>query len=125
VIDTENRSASLYAHLGKYYTIPLAPPFTPEKYMEAIEVCEKGGIEVIIIDSVTHLWKGEGGLLEYNNSLGGRYQDWAKTTPRYQKWLNKILHSSSHVITTMRKKQAYAMIQDGNKTKGGKEGNGR
>jgi hypothetical protein len=122
VIDTENRSASLYAHLGKYYTIPLAPPFTPDKYIEAIEVCEKAGIEVIILDSITHVWKGEGGLLEYNNSLGGKYQDWAKTTPRYQKWLNKILHSSAHMITTMRKKQAYTMIQEGNKTKVEKKG---
>lgn len=125
VIDTENGSASLYADLGKdktYYTIPIEPPFTPEKYIEAIECCEKAGIEVIIIDSATHVWKGEGGLLEYNNSLGGKYQDWAKTTPRYQKWLNKILHSSCHMIVTMRKKQAYAMIQDGNKTKVEKKG---
>jgi hypothetical protein len=42
VIDTENESASLYADLGKYYTIPIAPPFTPEKYIEAIKACEKG-----------------------------------------------------------------------------------
>jgi hypothetical protein len=122
VIDTENRSASLYAHLGKYYTIPLEPPFSPEKYIQAIEACEKGGIEVIIIDSATHVWKGEGGLLEYNTDLGGRYQDWAKTTPRYQKWLNRILHSTSHIIVTMRKKQAYAMIQEGNRTKVEKKG---
>lgn len=122
VIDTENNSASLYAHLGAYYTIPLAPPFTTDKYIQAIEVCEKGGMEVIIIDSVTHVWKGQGGLLEHNNNLGGRYQDWAKTTPLYQKWLNKILHSSCHVISTMRKKQAYALVQDGGKNKVEKKG---
>lgn len=122
VIDTENESASLYAHLGQYFTIPLQPPFSSEKYIQAIDVCEKGGIEVIIIDSVTHLWKGQGGLLEHNNNLGGRYQDWAKTTPLYQKWLNRILFSSCHVITTMRKKQAYAMITEGNRTKVEKKG---
>jgi hypothetical protein len=122
VIDTENGSASLYSHLGEYNTIELEPPFMPDKYVKAIEVCEKAGIEVIIIDSATHVWSGEGGLLEYQNQLGGRYQDWAKTTPLYQKWLNAILHSSSHVITTMRKKQAYAMIQDGGKTKVEKKG---
>lgn len=122
VIDTENKSASLYAHLGAYYTIPIEPPFTTDKYIQAIDVCEKGGIEVIIIDSTTHVWKGEGGLLEHNNNLGGRYQDWAKTTPLYQKWLNRILHSSAHVICTTRKKQAYAMIQEGNKTKVEKKG---
>jgi len=122
VIDTENRSASLYAHLGKYYTIQLTPPFTTDKYIQAIEVCEKGGIKVIILDSITHVWKGEGGLLEYNNSLGGKYQDWAKTTPLYQRWLNKILNSSCHIISTMRKKQAYSMVTENGKTKVEKKG---
>lgn len=122
VVDTENRSASLYAHLGKYYTIPLAPPFTTDKYLQAIDICEKNGIEVIILDSITHVWKGEGGLLEYNNSLGGKYQDWAKTTPLYQKWLNKILNSSCHIISTMRKKQAYSMVTENGKTKVEKKG---
>lgn len=122
VIDTENRSASLYADLGQYYTIPIEPPFTTDKYIKAIELCEQGGIEVVIIDSVTHVWKGEGGLLEHNNNLGGRYQDWAKTTPLYLKWLNKILHSSCHIIATMRKKQAYSMVQEGGKTKVEKKG---
>lgn len=116
VIDTENESASLYSDLGQYYTLPIAPPFTPEKYTEAIKACEDAGIEVIIIDSVTHVWSGEGGLLEYNSSLGGRYQDWAKTTPRYQKWLNSILQSKCHVITTIRKKQAYEMTKENGKT---------
>ena len=122
VVDTENRSASLYAHLGKYYTIPLTPPFTTDKYMQAIDICEKNGIEVVILDSITHVWKGEGGLLEYNNSLGGKYQDWAKTTPLYQKWLNKILNSSCHIISTMRKKQAYSMVTENGKTKVEKKG---
>jgi hypothetical protein len=122
VIDTENGSASLYSHLGDFNTIELEPPFTTEKYIQAIDLCEKEGMEVIIIDSITHVWKGEGGLLEYQNSLGGRYQDWAKTTPLYQRWLNAILHSPCHIITTMRKKQAYAMVQDGNRTKVEKKG---
>jgi hypothetical protein len=122
VIDSENGSASLYSHLGEYNTIELEPPFKPEKYVQAIELCEKSGIEVIVIDSATHVWSGEGGLLEFQNQLGGRYQDWAKTTPLYQKWLNAILHSSCHVISTMRKKQAYAMVTEGGKTKVEKKG---
>ncbi|OIQ65299.1 hypothetical protein GALL_531440 [mine drainage metagenome] len=79
-------------------------------------------MEVIIIDSITHFWNGQGGILEYQNSLGGRYQDWAKATPLYQKWLNTILQSSCHIITTNRKKQGYNIITDGNKTKVEKAG---
>jgi len=122
VIDTEHDSASLYSHLGNFKTLSLSPPFTPDRYIEAIKVCEQADMEVIIIDSITHVWKGEGGLLEYQNALGGRYQDWAKATPLYQRWLNSILDSKCHIITTNRKKQGYNMITEGNKTKVEKAG---
>ena len=65
VIDTENDSASLYSHLGEYKTLSLKPPYTPDRYIEAIKICEDAGIEVIIIDSITHVWKGQGGLLSF------------------------------------------------------------
>ncbi len=122
VIDTENDSASLYSHLGSYKTLKLDPPYSPDRYVEAISICENEGMEVIIIDSVTHVWKGQGGVLEYQNSLGGRYQDWAKATPLYMKFINAILLSKCHVITTNRKKQGYNMITDGNRTKVEKAG---
>ena len=117
VIDTENDSASLYAHLGNFKTIKLNPPYTADRYIEAIRICEAAKMEVIIIDSITHFWNGQGGILEYQNSLGGRYQDWAKATPLYQRWLSTILQSSCHIITTNRKKQAYNMITENNRTK--------
>lgn len=113
VIDTENGSADLYAHLGEYNVLPLTAPFTPERYIEAIRACEKAGMEVIIIDSISHEWDGKGGCLEIVESLGGKYQDWAKVTPRHQAFLEAILHSPSHIITTVRRKQDYEMIKDG------------
>lgn len=122
VIDSENESSSLYAHLGDFNTISLKPPYSPDRYIEAIRICENAGMELVIIDSVTHIWKGEGGLLEYQNALGGRYQDWAKATPLYQKWLSAVLNSPCHIITTTRKKQAYNLITEGNKTKVEKAG---
>lgn len=122
VIDTENDSASLYSHFGDFRIISLKPPFTPDRYIEAIKICEEAKMDVIIIDSITHVWKGQGGVLEYQNALGGRYQDWAKATPLYHRWLNAILQSKCHVITTNRKKQSYNMITEGNKTKVEKAG---
>src|SRR5450631_1811395 len=122
VIDTENDSASLYSHLGQFNTLPLSPPYTPERYIKAIKTCEDAGMQLIVLDSITHVWKGQGGLLEYQNALGGRYQDWAKATPLYQQWLNAILQSKCHIITTNRKKQGYNMITEGNKTKVEKAG---
>jgi hypothetical protein len=122
VIDTENDSASLYSHLGDFKTLSLKPPYSPERYIQAIRICEESGMEVIIIDSITHVWKGQGGLLEYQSAQGGRYQDWAKATPLYHKWLNTILQSKCHIITTCRKKQAYTIITENSRTKVEKSG---
>lgn len=117
VIDTEQESSSLYSHLGNFNTVKLDAPYTAARYIDAIKLCENAGMEVIIIDSCSMVWNGTGGILEFQNALGGRYQDWAKATPLYQSWLNAILQSSSHIITTLRKKQAYNMITENNRTK--------
>jgi hypothetical protein len=116
VIDSENESASLYSDLGKYYTVPMTPPYTVDKFCEAVDACVAGGIEVIIVDSTYHYWHGKGGLLEYNNSLGSNsFANWAKTTPMYAKWLDKILQTPVHFICTSRKKQSYEIVENNGK----------
>jgi hypothetical protein len=123
VIDTENNSASLYSHLGDYNTLSLEPPFSPERYIKAIEICENTGMEVIILDSITHEWSGKGGCLDIHEKLGGRFQDWAKVSPRHQAFIDKILQSRVHIITTTRRKVDYSMDTDGSgKTKVVKHG---
>jgi hypothetical protein len=112
VIDTENGSADLYSNLGEYNTLTLNAPFSPERYIQAIHECEKAGMEVIIIDSITHEWDGEGGCLQIQEQLGGRYQDWAKVTPRHKAFITAILQSNCHVLTTVRRKQEYEMTRD-------------
>jgi hypothetical protein len=122
VIDTENNSADLYAHLGEYSVLPLSAPYSPEKYIEAIHTCERAGIEVIIIDSISHEWDGKGGCLQIQEQLGGKYQDWAKVTPRHQAFIDAILQSPCHIITTVRRKQDYDMTNENGKTKVTKAG---
>ena len=112
VIDTENGSANLYSELGNYNTVNLQPPYSPERYIEAIELCEKSGIEVIIVDSITHEWSGKGGCLQIHEQLGGKFQDWAKVSPRHQSFIDKILQSQSHIITTVRRKVDYSIDKD-------------
>jgi hypothetical protein len=113
IIDTENGSADLYANLGDYNVLTLEAPYTPERYINAIKECESAGMEVIIIDSITHEWDGKGGCLAIVDSLGGKYQDWAKVTPRHQNFIDTILSSNCHIITTVRRKQDYEMTKGG------------
>jgi hypothetical protein len=115
MIDTENGSGDLYCHLGDYNVLSLQAPYAPEKYIEAIEACEKAGMEVIIIDSITHEWDGKGGCLELVDQLAqastskNSYIAWGKVTPRHQAFVDKILQSKCHIITTVRRKQDYEM----------------
>lgn len=107
VIDTENGSADLYAHLGGYQVLSLAAPFTPERYIQAIEVCEKAGMEVIIIDSLTHEWEN---LIDFHSSLqGNSFTNWGKITPRHNAFVQKLLQSQAHIISTIRTKQDYVL----------------
>lgn len=107
VIDTENGSSDLYAHLGEYNVLQLRKPFTPEKYIEAIETAEKAGMEVILIDSITHEWEA---LLEiHGNMPGNSFANWSKITPRHNAFIQKILQSPCHVIATIRTKQDYVL----------------
>jgi AAA domain len=112
VIDTENGSAELYSNLGEYNVLNISAPFSPEKYIEAIRTCENADIEVIIIDSISHEWEGKGGCLDINNELGGRFTDWAKVTPRHTAFVQSLLQSKCHIITTVRRKQEYDMIKN-------------
>lgn len=123
VIDTENSSASLYSDLGNYNVLDLQTPYSPERYIQAIELCEKSNISVVIIDSASHEWNGTGGCLDIHEKLGGRFQDWANVTPRHQAFINKILQSSCHIITTTRRKMDYSLdVGSNGKTKVVKHG---
>ncbi|WP_282597090.1 AAA family ATPase [Rufibacter aurantiacus] len=113
VIDTENHSADLYSDLGEYQVLHLAPPFTPERYIQAIQTCENSGIEVIIIDSITHEWEH---LLDFHGSLpGNSFTAWSKVTPRHTAFIQQMLQSPCHIIATVRSKTEYAMSEKNGK----------
>jgi len=112
VIDTENNSASLYSDLGEYLTLNLTPPYSPERYNEAIGICERSGIECCVIDSISHEWEGKGGCLEAHEQLGGQFAHWAKITPRHRSFIDTILQCKMHTITTVRKKQDYDLVKN-------------
>lgn len=114
VIDTERDSASMYSDLGEYVTIPFNAPYTPERYIEAIKTAEDAGMEVIIIDSISHEWISDGGCLDILNKLGGEFRHWASVTPRHNKFIDKMLTSSAHIFATVRRKEDYAITTLGN-----------
>lgn len=122
VIDTENGSASLYSEKFDFDVLDMKPPFTTEKYIEAINFAEKNGYETIVIDSLTHAWAGEGGLLEQKAQLDSRpnsnhWTNWGPIDKKDLALKNAYLHSTCHIISTMRSKMEYAQAEENGKKK--------
>ena len=114
VIDTENGSASLYADRFDFDVLNLEPPYSPERFIEAIESASSAGYSVIVIDSATHEWDGSGGCLDMNeriaqtNFKGNTWSAWSVTNKEHQKFINSIIHSSCHIVCTARSKTETA-----------------
>lgn len=122
VIDTENGSASLYSEKFDFDVLDLTPPFTTEKYIAAINAAEKAGYEVIVIDSLTHAWAGEGGLLEQKAELDKRpgsnhWTNWGPIEKKDAALKNAYLHSNCHIVATMRSKMDYTQSEKDGKKK--------
>lgn len=114
LIDTENGSGSLYSHLCDYDTLELSPPFSTEKYIAGIKEAEAAGYDVLIIDSLSHAWAGQGGLLEEvdKRNKGNSFAAWRDVTPMHNRLIDTIIQSNMHIIVTMRSKTAYEMEKD-------------
>lgn len=124
VIDTEKGSASLYSDRFDFDVLELDPPFTPERFIEAIGAAQEAGYDNLIIDSITHEWSGSGGCLELLDDLakakyrGNTWSAWSEITPRHNAFLDAILRSDLHIIATMRSKTETAQVDKGNGKKG-------
>ena len=117
MIDTENGSGDLYAGLGDYDVCTLSAPYEVQKYLAAIKDAERAGYDVLIIDSLSHAWAGEGGLLDQQGKIadagrGNSYTAWRQVTPWHNKLVEAMLSSPCHIIATMRAKTEYVMEEN-------------
>lgn len=118
LIDTENASASLYADVHEFQTAPWFPPYDAAKLAAAIHDAAKQ-FDVLVIDSLTHFWQGDGGVLdiveqEGNRNRGNKFAGWAKGTPLWRSLLDALIFAPCHVIVTMRSKMDYVQTTDSN-----------
>jgi hypothetical protein len=113
LIDTEHGSGDLYAHLGDYDVISIEAPYTVAKYIQAITAFEDAGYTTIIIDSLSHAWAGDGGLLDKQGKMADRgtnsFAAWRTITPEHNALVDAMLQSPAHIIATMRAKQEYVL----------------
>lgn len=116
LIDTENGSASSYADKYQYDVLELSPPFTSKRFEEAIDAAIGFGYDVLVIDSLSHQWTGEGGILSRKEEMDRRpnsnsYTNWAAFTKEHNAFIAHVLHAPIHVIATLRAKQDYVLTE--------------
>lgn len=110
LLDTENRRGSLYADILKdaggqvhrFLVGDLDPPFSPARYIEAIRAFEKAGVEVLVIDSVSHEWAGQGGCYDIAKNTTKRMDDWLTAKNEHKRFMNAMLQSNMHIICCIR-----------------------
>lgn len=122
VIDTERGSASKYAGLFTFKTMKL-PSFEPQALIRALAVAAARGIDVVVIDSLTHFWSGRGGALaqvdqktKSSSSKNAFTTGWKDVSPLLLDMLDAILSYPGHVICTMRVKTEW-VIQENDRGK--------
>lgn len=129
LIDTEHERGRFYAErgdfdIGQFLYAPLYPPYSPERYIDfvnsaAAAVGENG---VVIVDSFSHAWDNEGGVLDIKSGIAQQkgkndYTAWDEAGKIQNNLINTILSVPCHTIVTMRTKMAYAMeVNDRGKT---------
>lgn len=126
VVDTENRSVSKYRKLfrhpsGKGYLFKvhkIARPYTPERYINAIHGAEDEGIDLLIIDSLSHAWAGSGGILDIKDAAASRqahtnqWTAWRAATPRHNELVDTMIGCNMHLFITLRSKMDYTQEKD-------------
>jgi len=118
LVDTEHRSASKYADRFKFDVLDMDPPYHPQKYIDAIEAAQSMGYTTIILDSLSHVWTGTGGIVSIvddiasHSKTGSDFFAWNEGTEWYKKLIEAILQSNIHVIGTIRMKQDYSLDKD-------------
>jgi len=109
-LDTENKRGSMYADIldGQFMIGDLYPPFSPQRYSEAIKEFQKAGVKVLVIDSVTHEWEGEGGCDDIANAplaAGKRMADWVGAKRGHKAFMNTMLQCNMHIICCIRARE--------------------
>lgn len=124
VIDTENRRALHYADRFKFDHAQMSAPFRPNAYSEAVLAADAAGYPVIVIDSGSHVWAGDGGVLdmqedELERMAGNDYAKrervkmsaWIKPKMEHKQMVQKLLQVKAHIILCLRAEEKIEMVK--------------
>lgn len=127
-IDTENKSLDLFqgikANTGETFgdfnkvDLTMAEGYAPSNYLALRTEAVKAGADVVIMDSISHMWNRKGGLLdlvaEAQNQGLDNYRAWGTDKNRKEKELlsDIVRCPDAHIITTVRTKEKFGLEFD-------------
>ncbi len=128
LIDTEAGRAKHYADQFRFDHGDLSAPFNPHAYAEAIMAADKAGYPVIVVDSVSHLWAGDGGVLDMQEAeltrMAGddwkkreavKMAAWIRPKTEHKKMVQRLLQVRAHLILCFRAEEKIEMIRENGK----------
>jgi len=108
-LDTENKRGSFYADKldGKFQIADLYPPFSPKRYSQAVKEFQEVGVKVLVTDSVSHEWEGEGGCDDIANMKMGKsgMPNWIGAKREHKGFMGTLLQSDMHHICCLRARE--------------------
>lgn len=109
-LDTENKRGSLYADIldGAFMIGDLYPPFSPNRFNLAIKEFQDAGVKVLVIDSASHEWEGEGGCEDIANlplALGKKMANWVGAKREHKSFMNTLLQCNMNIILCLRARE--------------------
>jgi len=129
VIDTEAGRAKHYADQFRFDHGDLKPPFRPYTYTDAIAAADAAHYPVIVVDSVSHEWAGEGGILDWEEAeldrMAGddwkkreacRMASWIKPKMAHKQMVQRLLQIRAHLILCFRAEPKVEMVRENGKT---------
>jgi hypothetical protein len=111
-LDTENGRGSFYADIldGPFMIADLYPPFSPQRYAGAIKEFQDAGVKVLVIDSISHEYEGDGGCDDIANApkadgSARKVANWIGAKREHKKFMNTLLQCNMHVICSIRARE--------------------
>ena len=123
VVDTEARRALHYADQFNFEHTSLGAPFTPARYLDALKPLVARGFKAVIVDSGTHEWEGEGGVIEQADTSNRKApSNWIEPKRQHKKWVNSLLQCDTNLIICLRAAEKIHIDDSGPKIKITNEG---
>ena len=116
VIDTEGDRAKHYADDYDFEHKPLGPPFSPDRYLEALVEPMKRGFRCIVVDSASHEWSGTGGVVDMADKDSAKSPgNWRRPKEAHSRFVNAVLQARTHIIFCLRAKDKIRVEPDPDK----------